>query len=87
MLKKEFLITESNAGEYVEKIGRFLREHVRAAAREGAVLGMSGGLDSSVAARLCQKAGVPVLLVMLPDGAKAEKSEGMKHSMAMIDKF
>lgn len=81
------MITEKNAAEYVGKIGGFIRGQAEGAGRKGIVLGMSGGLDSAVAARLCQEAGVPVLLVMLPDGKSMEKLKSMEHAMLMVNKF
>lgn len=87
MFEKNFVITDKNAEEYVGKIGGFIRERVNAAARKGIVLGMSGGLDSAVAARLCQAAGVPVLPVMLPDGKSMETSKSMEHAVLLMDKF
>lgn len=87
MLKKSFLITDKNAAEYAERIGGFIRKKVAAAGREGIVLGMSGGIDSAVAARLCQIADVPVLLIMMPDGGDMERSQSMRHAKTLIDKF
>lgn len=87
MLKKTFVITEDNAAAYAAGIGGFIRKHVDAAGREGVVLGMSGGIDSCLAARLCQIAEVPALLVMLPDGADMERSKSMEHAMTLVHKF
>ena len=84
---KNFLITDGNAAEYVSKIGLFIKERVVAAAREGIVLGMSGGLDSAVAARLCQAAGVPALLIMLPDGAAGMKSKSFGYAKSFVQRF
>lgn len=51
-------------------IGTFLRAHVRLAGATGVVLGLSGGVDSAVAARLAADALGPgaVAAVFLPDG-------------------
>jgi NAD+ synthase len=40
----------------VERIENFIRDYVDKAGSEGLVLGMSGGLDSSVVAALCSRA-------------------------------
>lgn len=40
----------------VERIEDFIRDYVNRAGSEGLVLGMSGGLDSSVVAALCSRA-------------------------------
>jgi NAD+ synthase len=40
----------------VERIENFIRDYVDRAGSEGVVLGMSGGLDSSVVAALCSRA-------------------------------
>ena len=39
-----------------ERIGSFIREYVRSSRREGAVVGLSGGIDSALCAALCVKA-------------------------------
>lgn len=53
--EKTFLITPDNAIEYANKIGNFLKERLANSGMEGYVLGLSGGLDSAVAAYLCKK--------------------------------
>lgn len=40
----------------IERIENFIRDYVDRAGSEGVVLGMSGGLDSSVVAALCSRA-------------------------------
>ncbi len=40
----------------IERIENFIRDYVDSAGKEGVVLGMSGGLDSSVVAALCSGA-------------------------------
>ncbi|MBS7625862.1 NAD(+) synthase [Candidatus Bathyarchaeota archaeon] len=56
MRLKEDLLRLENPFETIECIEHFLRDYVKKTSVEGAVLGMSGGLDSSVAAALCSKA-------------------------------
>ncbi len=64
MKNKNFLITEENAKDYVKKIGNWIENQVKSSKTEGVVLGMSGGVDCSTVARLCQKAGIKVHLVI-----------------------
>ena len=56
---------------YVDVILSFLRHHLRDTGRNGFVLGMSGGIDSSLVARLCADAVGPakVLGLALPEAA------------------
>jgi len=54
---------------FVDVILSFLRHHVKESGRRGVVVGMSGGLDSSVVAKLCADAVGPrnVLGLSLPE--------------------
>ena len=56
---------------HVDVILSFLRHHLKQSGRQGFVLGMSGGIDSSLVAKLCADAVGPakVLGLALPDGA------------------
>lgn len=85
--EKDFIVTDSNAQEYIVKIGEFIRDAVTSANRKGVVLGMSGGIDCSVVARLCQEAGVFVKLLLLPDDDNMKKSMSQRDAMALIDRF
>ncbi|MCL1851888.1 MAG: NAD(+) synthase [Peptococcaceae bacterium] len=84
---KRFVITDDNAGEYILKMGAFVRDIVTQARRKGVVLGMSGGIDCSVVARLCQEAGVYVKLLMLPDDDNMKMSSSHRDALALIDGF
>ncbi|MCI4331768.1 MAG: NAD+ synthase [Thermoplasmata archaeon] len=55
-------------------IHQFLRSHVAGAGASGVVLGLSGGIDSALAARLARDAlgAKAVTAVLLPDAAQAE---------------
>lgn len=66
--EKKFVITHENALEYADKIGAFLKERLAASGMEGYVLGLSGGLDSAVAAYLCKRAGIPLYVLQMPYG-------------------
>lgn len=39
-----------------ERIGSFIKQYVRSSRRDGAVVGLSGGIDSALCAALCVKA-------------------------------
>jgi NAD+ synthase len=56
-----------SANAIVEDLTGWIRHQVKLAGAAGVVLGMSGGLDSSVLAPLCKRAlGDPVLALILP---------------------
>ncbi|MDP4119766.1 MAG: NAD(+) synthase [Bacillota bacterium] len=87
MFNKTFEITEQNAAEYVKIIGNFIRGKVDEAKRSGVVLGISGGIDSAVVARLCQEAGIKTTLVLLPDGDTMDKSKSTQDAMSVVNTF
>ena len=68
-----------------EKLVSWIRESVLAGGCRGAVLGMSGGIDSSVVAALCQRA-LPqsVLGVLMPCHSHPQDSQ---HALAVASKF
>ena len=84
---KNFVITEQNVESYAQKFAEWIKTKVQNAHQKGVVLGMSGGVDCSVIARLCQIANVPVHLIMMPYGDNMEKSGSMARSMEFINKF
>lgn len=84
---KKFVITDENVGQYATKIATWILQQVQAAHSEGVVLGMSGGIDCSVVARLCQLANVKVKLVLMPYGNDMKKTNSYKHSLELIEKF
>ena len=81
---KTFFINETNVAEYAENIAAWIK---KIADGKGVVLGMSGGLDCSVVARLCQVAGVDVHLALLPYGDDMKNTKSSDHSMELIEKF
>ncbi|MDR0850406.1 MAG: NAD(+) synthase [Christensenellaceae bacterium] len=88
MINKNFVITEKNAEQYISCIADFIRKSVERAGRSGVVLGMSGGIDSAVVARLCQKAGINVELVMLPDDENTVTNiKNIEDAMEMVNEF
>ena len=70
-----------------EVISHFLRHHVSLAKANGVVLGMSGGLDSSVAAKLAADALGPdrVLAILMPETSTPD--ECMADAQAMADSW
>lgn len=86
-MEKNFIITESNVAMVARDMASFIKTQVNDAHRTGVVLGMSGGLDCAVVARLCQLADVETLLVMMPDGDGMLAGDAMAHSHELIQKF
>ena len=74
-----------NAGELAEKLVLWLRERVLASGCEGVVLGMSGGVGSSVAAVLCLRAFPQSTLGLLMPCYSSREDE--KHALAVASKF
>ena len=87
MISKKFIITDKNVEEYTKKISKWIKNKVENAKADGIVLGMSGGVDCSTVARLCQEAGVKVHLVILPVGNNMKNSNTFNHAMDLINKF
>lgn len=74
-----------NVEEIAEKLALWVREKVLAGGCEGVVLGMSGGVDSSVAAVLCRRAFPQSTLgVLMPCYSSPEDEE---HALAVASKF
>lgn len=68
-----------------EEISRWIKEKISEASAAGAVLGMSGGVDSSVVAVLCKKAlGENVLGVIMPSNSSPEDE---RDAMLVAEKF
>lgn len=86
-MEKKFIITKENVKYYVEEISRWIEQYVQKANRKGVVLGMSGGVDCSVVARLCQIAGVETHLILMPYGSDMDNSKSQLHAMELINKF
>ncbi|MCK4429522.1 MAG: hypothetical protein KAU95_04040, partial [Candidatus Aenigmarchaeota archaeon] len=61
-------ITILNNQKTAKRICDFLKEEFRKRKRLCAVLGISGGIDSALAAFLCKKAGLELYLVSMPYG-------------------
>ena len=67
-----------------ERISSWIRERVEEAGAEGVVLGMSGGIDSSVVAALCVKSLGPgkVLGVLMPERDSSPDSKDLALELA-----
>ncbi len=63
-------------GVIAKEISRFLREEFKKRNKTTAVLGVSGGVDSSIAAFLCEKAGLDLKKVFMPYGSLSEHPQG-----------
>ena len=71
--------------QLVEKLVSWIRDKVTTAGRKGVVIGISGGLDSSVGVILCQRAFPQSTLgVLLPCYSSPEDEE---HALAVANKF
>ena len=81
---KKFIITNENTPFYVQKIAKWIKTKVHDTHQTGVVLGMSGGVDCCVVARLCQIADIPVHLVLMPYGNSLTNSSS---TMEFISKF
>jgi NAD+ synthase len=84
---KSFFITEQNVAIYAGKIAAWIRERVEQAHGKGVVLGMSGGIDCCVTARLCRLGEVDVHLILMPYGDDMKNAKSIDHSMELIKKF
>ena len=84
---KSFLITEQNVSIYAEQIAAWNRKCVEQAHVNGVALGMSGGIDCCVVARLCQLGNVDVHLILMPYGDDMENSKSSEHAKEFIEKF
>ena len=84
---KTFRITDENVAFYAGEIGDWIRKQVRDANRKGVIFGMSGGVDCSVVARLCQVGEVDLHVVLMPYGDEMVRTQSMVHAMELIDRF
>jgi len=74
-----------NVEQIADRLVSWIREKTLAAGCEGVVLGMSGGLDSSVLAVLCRRAFPQTMLgVIMPCHSIPEDKE---HALAVASKF
>jgi NAD+ synthase len=83
--EKKFFVTEENALEVADKMGDFLKQRLKDSGMEGYVLGISGGLDSAVAAYLCNRAGINLYLIMMPYGDTMSKTGSQFRAQLCIN--
>jgi len=77
--------TYMDTGQLVDKLTSWIRDKVLATGCKGIVVGMSGGLDSSVLAVLCQRAFPQNMLgVIMPCHGSQEDEE---HARTVANKF
>jgi NAD+ synthase len=73
---------EFDVKDETERRIAFLSDYLAASGASGYVLGISGGVDSTVAGRLaslaCQRAGASFTAMRLPYGVQADESEAME---------
>lgn len=73
-LKKE--LSKNDYGKVRDHLVKWLKSEVEKAGLKGAVVGLSGGIDSAVTARLCQLAfGENLLAVILPCNSNSKDRE------------
>lgn len=87
MEEKKFLITEQNVSKYCEKIAEWIKNYIKNSNVNGVALGMSGGVDCSVVARLCQIARINTHLILMPYGEGMNNSKSYSDAMELINKF
>lgn len=74
-----------DVAETAEKLAAWIKQRVTAAKCKGAVLGLSGGMDSSVAAALCRRAFPQSTLgVIMPCYSH---NQDIEHARALAQKF
>ena len=74
-----------HSAKIAEKLVNWINERVKAAKCQGAVMGLSGGMDSSVAAVLCQRA-FPETMLGLIMPCYSPKQD-VEHAQALAQKF
>ena len=81
-------ILEMDFGEEEKRICRFIKEYVENAGADGIVLGLSGGVDSAIAAALASLAvgGENVLALMLPE-KETRTQKDIDDAIAIADQF
>lgn len=86
---KQEIIDSKNVAHYANLMSDWIANAVAKANRKGVVLGMSGGVDCSVVARLCQIANVPVQLISMPYGESMSRgnNSSMQRCVKLVDKF
>jgi len=76
-----------DTGQLVKKLISWIRDKVLAAGCKGVVVGMSGGLDSSVLAVLCQRAFPQNMLGVLMPCHSSQEDEDGEHAQTVASQF
>lgn len=77
----------ANVNIEIDNIKTWIKDKFNSSGANGAVLGMSGGIDCCVVARLIQEAGIPVLLVKMPYGKSMDFAKDKDDANLLIEKF
>lgn len=78
---------EENIEQYTETLVNWLKDEFNKSGAKGAIVGMSGGIDCCVTARLLNLANIPTTVVLMPYGNSMELSSDRLHAKAFINKF
>lgn len=78
---------EQNIEKHTDDMVQWIRNEFEKTGAKGAIVGMSGGIDCCVTARLLNLANIPTLLVLMPYGNSMELSSDRIHSKAFAKKF
>lgn len=81
------IVNKENVGEVIKNTVDWIKEILEGSKAEGIVIGMSGGIDCSIVARLCQMATQNVTLVLMPYGESMDRTGDKDHAMKLINKF
>ncbi|HCL4480154.1 TPA: NAD(+) synthase [Clostridium botulinum] len=84
---KNINVNKENVKEVIENAVDWIKEILKTSKAKGIILGMSGGIDCSVVARLCQIATSNVTLVLMPYGESMKRTGDKNHAMKLINKF
>ena len=76
-----------DTGQLVKKLISWIRDKVLAAGCKGVVVGMSGGLDSSVLAVLCQRAFPQNMFGVLMPCDSSREDEDREHAQTVASQF
>ena len=69
-----------NCARVASHIVKWLSDYAEAAAMDGFVVGVSGGIDSAVTSTLCAMTGKPTLCLDMPIHQAPTKSAGLRHT-------
>ncbi len=76
-----------DAGKAIAQLTGFIQEEVKAAKRQRVVLGVSGGIDSALVARLAARALGPANVVGILLPFRTSSRESLLHAQAEIDRL